>query len=100
MTAPVINSVEFGVTEGNTVSLFNSYFDITDVDGDVAFTYTVSDLVAGQFEDSQGNIITVFTSDDIASGKVHFAHDGSNASPSFNIVANDGTADSALVAEM
>ncbi len=97
--APVLNSANLTVSEGETVTLNAANFGITDPD-DSSFTYTVSSVTGGyfQFSSNTGTAITSFTSSDLSSGLVQFVDNGDESGPSYSVAVNDGDADSNTVA--
>ena len=91
---PVLNSVTLTVGEDDTTVLNNSDFNVTDSAGYTDFTYTVSNVVGGQFEVYNGESWSPaptggFTTEQIAEGKVEFVQDGTSTVPSFLIHASD-----------
>jgi hypothetical protein len=98
--APVLSAVQLTGSEGGTPVLAPADFSISDPDNG-AFTYTVSAVAGGSFEVFNGatwNAAASFTTAQVAAGQVRFVDDGNELAPSFNITANDGTANSATIA--
>ncbi|MBT2995695.1 MAG: tandem-95 repeat protein [Candidatus Thiodiazotropha sp. (ex Ctena orbiculata)] len=97
--APVITSAGLTLDEGQTVTLSDTDFAITDAD-DTAFTYTVTGVTGGYFQLSTnpGVSITNFTSVNLTGGLVQFVDDGNEVAPAFSVTANDGDTDSNTLA--
>ncbi|MBX3680413.1 MAG: DUF4347 domain-containing protein, partial [Rhodocyclaceae bacterium] len=93
--APVLDSASLTLSEGQTVTLSDANFGVSDPDNS-SFTYTVSSVSGGYFQLSSavGTPITSFTSADLTGGLVQFVDDGNEVAPSFDVTANDGSADS------
>jgi len=96
---PVLTSAGLTLNEGQTVTLTDADFAVTDPDNS-SFTYTVSALTGGYFQLSSnaGNPITSFSTADLTTGLVQFVHDGNEVAPSFSVKANDGVIDSNALA--
>ena len=90
---PVLDSANLTIGEGETVTLSDANFGITDPD-DSSFTYTLSGISGGYFQLSSnvGVAITSFTSADLTGGLVQFVDDGNEVAPSFSVTVNDGAA--------
>ncbi|MBV2135387.1 MAG: tandem-95 repeat protein [Candidatus Thiodiazotropha sp. (ex Ctena orbiculata)] len=97
--APVLTSAGLTLDEGQTVTLSDTDFAITDAD-DTAFTYTVTGVTGGYFQLSTnpGVSITNFTSVNLTGGLVQFVDDGNEVAPAFSVTANDGDTDSNTLA--
>ncbi|MES9914680.1 MAG: Ig-like domain-containing protein [Candidatus Thiodiazotropha sp. 4PDIV1] len=96
---PLLDSASLSVTEGQTVTLSDANFGITDPD-DSSFTYTVSSVTGGYFQLSTnaGVSITTFTSTQLSANEVQFVDDGNEMAPDFDVTVNDGEADSNTLA--
>ncbi|MEW8524566.1 MAG: Ig-like domain-containing protein [Candidatus Thiodiazotropha endolucinida] len=96
---PSITSADLTLDEGQTVTLGDANFAVTDVD-DTDFTYTVSGISGGYFQLSTnpGVSITSFTSTNLTGGLVQFVDDGNEVAPAFSITVNDGDIDSNTLA--
>jgi VCBS repeat-containing protein len=91
---PGLNSMTLAVTRGGTTVLTNGNFSVTDP-GFTNFTYSVSNVVGGQFMVFNGtNWVPAptggFTTTQIANGQVEFVQDGSPTAPNFSIQVSDG----------
>ncbi|MEW8470659.1 MAG: Ig-like domain-containing protein, partial [Candidatus Thiodiazotropha sp.] len=97
--APLITSAGLTLDEGQTVTLGDADFAITDAD-DTAFNYTVSGISGGYFQSSgaPGTPITTFTSADLTGGLVQFVDNGDETAPAFSVTVNDGDTDSNTLA--
>ncbi|MCU7869878.1 MAG: tandem-95 repeat protein [Candidatus Thiodiazotropha sp. (ex Lucinoma borealis)] len=97
--APSITSAGLTLDEGETVTLSDANFAVTDAD-DTAFTYTVSGISGGYFQLSSaaGTPITSFTSADLTGGLVQFVDNGDEVAPVFSVTVNDGDSDSNTLA--
>ncbi|MCU7796882.1 MAG: DUF4347 domain-containing protein [Candidatus Thiodiazotropha sp. (ex Myrtea spinifera)] len=97
--APSITSAGLTLDEGQTVTLSDANFAITDAD-DTAFTYTVSGISGGYFQLSSapGTPITTFTSANLTGGLVQFVDNGDETAPVFSVTVNDGDSDSNTLA--
>ncbi|MET0070595.1 MAG: Ig-like domain-containing protein [Candidatus Thiodiazotropha sp.] len=97
--APLITSAGLTLDEGQTVTLADADFAITDAD-DTAFDYTVSGISGGYFQLSSapGTPITTFTSADLTGGLVQFVDNGDETAPAFSVTVNDGDTDSNTLA--
>ncbi len=97
--APVVDSASLTLTEGQTVTLGGTNFNITDSDS-ASFTYTVSGISGGYFQLSSaaGTAVTTFTTADLAGGLVQFVDDGNETAPAFSVMVNDGALDSNTLA--
>ncbi|KLK92625.1 hypothetical protein AA309_13070 [Microvirga vignae] len=93
---PVVTSATLTVSEGGTVTLAASNFGVIDPDNS-SYTFTVSNVTGGAFKIG-GSTVTSFTSAQLAGGQVQFVHDGGETAPTFSVKANDGTADSNVLA--
>jgi VCBS repeat-containing protein len=88
--APALGNNSLTLTEGATVVLTAADLSATDVDNaDPSLTFTVSNVLNGQFELS-GVPTTTFTQADVTAGNVTFVHDGSEAAPSYDVEVSDG----------
>jgi VCBS repeat-containing protein len=99
-SVPVIDHASLTVSQGGTVTLTTADIGFTDSD-DAVVNYTVSNLSHGHFEIIDGNVaqaVTSFTSDDVATGRVAFVHDGSSGVPTFSLTPNDGLTNGTTVA--
>jgi Cadherin-like len=98
---PTLNSFSLTVSEGGTVVLAGANIDLTDPDS-TAFTYTASSVTGGNFQTTSNGTTwtnaTSFTTAQVSAGQVRFAHSGEEAAPSFQVTANDGTANSNTIA--
>ena len=96
---PVLDSANLTIGEGETVTLSDANFGITDPD-DSSFTYTLSGISGGYFQLSSnvGVAITSFTSADLTGSLVQFVDDGNEVAPAFSVTVNDGDADSNTLA--
>ncbi|MCU7850958.1 MAG: DUF4347 domain-containing protein [Candidatus Thiodiazotropha sp. (ex Monitilora ramsayi)] len=96
---PSITSAGLTLNEGQTVTLSDANFAITDAD-DIAFTYTVSGISGGYFQLSSapGTPVTTFTSANLTGGLVQFVDNGDETTPAFSVTVNDGDADSNTLA--
>jgi len=87
--APVMGTPAFTITEGGSLVLTDTAFDITDVDDAAsALTIQVSNISHGQFEKANA-AVTEFTLQDVADGLISFIHDGGEDAPSFDIAVKD-----------
>ena len=91
---PGLNNVTLSVSRGGTTVLTNSDFSVSDP-GFTNFTYSVSNVVGGQFEVFNGtNWVSAptggFTTAQIAAGHVEFIQDGTATTPNFSIQVSDG----------
>ncbi len=95
---PILTSAGLTLNEGQTVTLAPADFGIVDPDS-VSFTYTLSAIAGGFFQLSSapGTPITVFSSAQLSGGSVQFVDDGNEVAPSFDLTANDGSANSNTV---
>ncbi|MEW8660421.1 MAG: FG-GAP-like repeat-containing protein, partial [Candidatus Thiodiazotropha endolucinida] len=96
---PSITSADLTLDEGQTVTLGDANFAVTDAD-DTDFTYTVSGISGGYFQLSTnpGVSITSFTSANLTGGLVQFVDDGNEVAPAFSVTVNDGDIDSNTLA--
>ena len=96
---PSITSAGLTLDEGQTVTLGDANFAVTDAD-DTDFTYTVSGISGGYFQLSTnpGVSITSFTSANLTGGLVQFVDDGNEVAPAFSVTVNDGDIDSNTLA--
>ncbi|MEW8118199.1 MAG: Ig-like domain-containing protein [Candidatus Thiodiazotropha sp.] len=96
---PAITSAGLTLDEGQTVTLGDANFAVTDAD-DTDFTYTVSSISGGYFQLSTnpGVSITSFTSANLTGGLVQFVDDGNEVAPAFSVTVNDGEIDSNTLA--
>ncbi|WP_369160732.1 Ig-like domain-containing protein [Candidatus Thiodiazotropha sp. LNASS1] len=96
---PSITSAGLTLDEGQTVTLGDASFAVTDAD-DTDFTYTVSGISGGYFQLSTnpGVSITSFTSANLTGGLVQFVDDGNEVAPAFSVTVNDGDTDSNTLA--
>ncbi|MES9926148.1 MAG: FG-GAP-like repeat-containing protein, partial [Candidatus Thiodiazotropha endolucinida] len=96
---PSITSADLTLDEGQTVTLGDANFTVTDAD-DTDFTYTVSGISGGYFQLSTnpGVSITSFTSANLTGGLVEFVDDGNEVAPAFSVTVNDGDIDSNTLA--
>ncbi|MBT3056662.1 MAG: DUF4347 domain-containing protein, partial [Candidatus Thiodiazotropha sp. (ex Codakia orbicularis)] len=96
---PSITSADLTLDEGQTVTLGDANFAVSDAD-DTDFTYTVSGISGGYFQLSTnpGVSITSFTSANLTGGLVQFVDDGNEVAPAFSVTVNDGDIDSNTLA--
>ncbi|WP_299763991.1 cadherin-like domain-containing protein [Ramlibacter sp.] len=97
--APVLTGARLTVMEGGSVVLAPADFAITDPDN-AAFTFAVSAIFGGRFEVDDGaswNVVTSFTTAQLAAGELRFVDDGDEVAPSFSVTASDGGASSGIV---
>ncbi|MEW8506961.1 MAG: DUF4347 domain-containing protein, partial [Candidatus Thiodiazotropha sp.] len=96
---PSITNASLSVNEGETVTLGDANFVITDAD-DTAFTYLLSGVSGGYFQLSTdpGVSIADFSSADLTAGLVQFVDDGNETAPAFSVTVNDGVANSNTLA--
>ncbi|WP_154723232.1 beta strand repeat-containing protein, partial [Candidatus Thiodiazotropha endolucinida] len=96
---PSITSTDLTLDEGQTVTLGDANFAVSDAD-DTDFTYTVSGISGGYFQLSTnpGVSITSFTSANLTGGLVQFVDDGNEVAPAFSVTVNDGDIDSNTLA--
>ncbi len=97
--APVINAATLTLNEGQTVTLSDANFGITDPD-DASFTYTITASAGGYFQLSSaaGTAITTFTSANLSAGLVQFVDNGDEIAPSFSVRVSDGSLNSNTLA--
>jgi hypothetical protein len=90
---PVITAASLIVAEGGTVVLGTSNI-VVDDPGSSSFTFTVSNVAHGSFQTTTDGIHWVdaltFTTGELNAGHVRFVQDGSTATPTFSIQADDG----------
>ncbi|MEY3297743.1 MAG: Hemolysin, plasmid, partial [Cyanobacteriota bacterium] len=92
---PLFPTNVLSISEGATVVLSNTGLSaIVSTDEETpatGLTYTVSNLVNGQFQlVATGAVITSFTQDDINNGRVQFVHNGGELRPSYTLTVSDG----------
>jgi VCBS repeat-containing protein len=93
-TPPTIETAKISVAEGGTALLTAANFIVSDPDS-TGFTFKVSNVSHGAFQVFNGTAwvaATSFTTADLNAGNVRFVHDGSEASPTFSVQADDGVA--------
>ncbi|MET0073412.1 MAG: Ig-like domain-containing protein [Candidatus Thiodiazotropha lotti] len=98
---PSITNAALSVSEGETVTLGDANFAISDADS-VAFSYNLSGITGGYFQLSTnaGVSITNFSSAELSGGLVQFVDDGNEIAPTFSVTVNDGLADSNTLAAL
>ncbi|MCG8007859.1 MAG: Ig-like domain-containing protein [Candidatus Thiodiazotropha lotti] len=98
---PSITNAALSVSEGETVTLGDANFAISDADS-VAFSYNLSGITGGYFQLSTnaGVSITNFSSTELSGGLVQFVDDGNEIAPTFSVTVNDGLADSNTLAAL
>ncbi|MCG7930577.1 MAG: Ig-like domain-containing protein [Candidatus Thiodiazotropha lotti] len=98
---PSITNAALSVSEGETVTLSDANFAISDADS-VAFSYNLSGITGGYFQLSTnaGVSITNFSSAELSGGLVQFVDDGNEIAPTFSVTVNDGLADSNTLAAL
>ncbi|MCG7985255.1 MAG: Ig-like domain-containing protein [Candidatus Thiodiazotropha lotti] len=98
---PSITNAALSVSEGETVTLGDANFAISDADN-AAFTYNLSGITGGYFQLSTnaGVSITNFSSAELSGGLVQFVDDGNEIAPTFSVTVNDGLADSNTLAAL
>jgi hypothetical protein len=94
--APSLTANRLTVSEGQTVVLSLSNINASDADSPPSstLTFTVSNVVAGEFQikDSNSNWVptSTFTKADIELEKIRFVHDGSETAAAFSTSVSDG----------
>src|SRR3546814_20479967 len=88
---PVLVNNSLTIEEGESVVLTGANLSTADPD-DTDFTYTASDIQAGQFElqSAPGVAITSFTQAHMDAAQVLFVHEGSETAPSYFVSLRDG----------
>lgn len=90
---PTIANNALTITQGGTVTLVSANLQAVDDNSSPAqLTFTVVQVNGGQFElvSNPGVAITSFTQQMIDTSQVQFAQDGSNTTPSYQLIVNDG----------
>lgn len=94
--APVVQTAQLTVSEGETVVLSQYDINASDSDGTTGFTFIVSNVQGGKFQYTSSGApwvdTTSFTTSQLAAGYVRFVHDGSETPAAFDVQANDGGA--------
>ena len=92
--APEFLNNALTLTRGDTVVLTPSDLAATDADAPAgSLVFTVSDVVAGQFERTSGRgvAVTQFSDSDISGGEIVFVHDNSATAPAYRVAVSDDT---------
>jgi len=94
--APVITVNAFTITEDETLILNNPVTGVINLQAedeetlsDAELTYTVNNVVGGQFLNAQLEPVSSFTQAALNQGTVRFVHDGTETVPSFELTVTD-----------
>ena len=92
--APTITTNTFTFTEGQRLTLNDPGTDVInlaaiDSESGDAITYTVSEVVGGNFFDFNASPISTFSQAELNQGDINFVHDGTETVPSFTLIIRD-----------
>lgn len=91
--APDFQTNTLTIAEGGTVVLGDGNLLTIDEETPDDLTYTVNDVVNGQFElvSAPGVEVTEFTQAQVSAGVVQFVHSGSEVAPTYSLTVTDGS---------